>query len=467
MLDYKRYALGKLSRIGPRYLPFADVATDDVPLSRLLRLSLFQVTVGMALVLLVGTLNRVMIVELQVPASLVGIMLALPLVFAPFRAFIGFRSDTHKSAFGWRRVPFIWKGTLLQFGGFAVMPFALLVLSGYGEAVDAPFWLGHGSAAIAFLLVGAGVHMVQTVGLALATDLVREEDQPKVVGLMYVMLLLGMIVSAFVFGALLENYTPGRLIQVIQGAAVMTVVLNVIAMWKQEGRDRARAASTAPKPRFEDCWRSFIRASGAMRLLIIIALGTAGFGMADVLLEPFGGQVLAMSVAATTKLTAVMALGGLLGFAIASHMLGRGGDPSRMSAIGVVIGVPAFIAIIGTSFTGNLAVFSAATLAVGLGAGLFGHGTLTATMRAAPRDQIGLALGAWGAVQATAAGIAVAIGGVTRDAIIAMSEEGRFVAADAYMPVFAAEAVLLLAAFIVLIPLIRRKTRARRELSEA
>ena len=467
MLNVKRYSLQKLSQIAPRYLPFADVATEDVPLSRLLRLSLFQVSVGMALVLLVGTLNRVMIVELSVPASLVGIMLALPLVFAPFRALIGHRSDTHKSAFGWRRVPFIWKGTLLQFGGFAVMPFALLVLSGYGQAVDAPVWLGHGSAALAFLLVGAGVHMVQTVGLALATDLVKEEDQPNVVGLMYVMLLLGMIVSAFVFGALLENYSPGRLIQVIQGAAVLTVLLNVVAMWKQEGRDRARAASTAPQPRFHECWNAFISAGGAVRLLVIIALGTAGFGMADVLLEPYGGQVLTMSVAATTKLTAVMALGGLVGFGVASRVLSRGGDPSRMSATGVMIGVPAFLAIIATSYIDNVVLFAIATLAVGLGAGLFGHGTLTATMRTAPRDQIGLALGAWGAVQATAAGLAIAIGGVVRDTIIAMSEKGTFAPADAYVPVFAAEAVLLAAALIVLVPLIRRKTRDRRTLSEA
>src|SRR5437588_9934258 len=91
--------------LGPRYLPFADAATPDLPLSRLLRLSLFQVSVGMSLVLLIGTLNRVMIVELGVPASLVGIMLSLPLIFAPFRAVIGFRSDTHRSELGWKRVP--------------------------------------------------------------------------------------------------------------------------------------------------------------------------------------------------------------------------------------------------------------------------------------------------------------------------------------------------------------------------
>ncbi len=80
-------------------------------------------------------------------------------------------------------------------------------------------------AAVAFLLVGAGVHITQTVGLALANDLVKEESQPKVVGLMYVMMLVGMIASALIFGELLSEYSPGRLIQVIQGAAIVIMVL--------------------------------------------------------------------------------------------------------------------------------------------------------------------------------------------------------------------------------------------------
>ena len=126
-------------RLGPRFLPFADAATPELPLGRLLRLSLFQVSVGMAVVLLIGTLNRVMIVELGVPAWLVAVMISLPLVFAPFRALIGFRSDTHRSVLGWRRVPYIWMGTLLQFGGLAIMPFALIVLSG---DTTGPLWIG-------------------------------------------------------------------------------------------------------------------------------------------------------------------------------------------------------------------------------------------------------------------------------------------------------------------------------------
>ena len=459
MFDYRRIVLHRLATIGPRYLPFADVASDRVPLSRLLRLSLFQVTVGMALVLLVGTLNRVMIVELSVPASLVGTMLALPIIFAPFRALIGFKSDTYKSALGLRRLPYIWKGTLYQFGGFAIMPFALLVLSGYGEAFDAPRWIGCSSAGLSFLLVGAGVHMVQTVGLALATDLVDEANQPKVVGLMYVMLLFGMVLSAIIYGTMLESYSPGRLIQVIQGTAVVTVALNFLAMWKQEARDRVRAQAmaSAPDTSFRDAWAQLMQNAGMLRLLIVIALGTFGFGMADVLLEPYGGEALGLSVASTTKLTALLAGGTLLGFGIASRTLSNGGMPSVTSMTGALIGIPGFAAIIFSAYGGGTAAFLAGTLMIGIGAGLFGHSTLTATMRAAPKDKVGLALGAWGSVQATAAGIGMALAGWVRDLIVALPADGNGLSVETpYNVVFSMEMAFLVMAVLILYPLAGR-----------
>ncbi|WP_319638903.1 PucC family protein [Rhodobacter sp. Har01] len=453
--------MNKLATVSLSWMPFAEVASAEIPLSRLLRLSLFQVTVGMAMVLLAGTLNRVMIVELDVPASLVGGMLALPLLFAPFRALIGFRSDVLQTALGWRRVPYIWKGTMLQFGGFAIMPWALLVLSRQGYAAEAPIWLGLGSAALAFLLVGAGMHIVQTVGLALATDLVPERDQPKVVGLMYVMLLLGMIFSAWIYGVLLENYSPGRLVQVIQGSAVVTMILNVVAMWKQEARDRARglAKVAAANADFSGSLASFVAVRGVRWLLVMIALGTAGFGMADVLMEPFGGQVLLMSIAQTTKLTVVLALGTLVGFVGASRWLANGRAPLGVAFAGALVGAPAFVAVIVSASALSVWMFTAATFAAGLGAGLFGHGTLTMTIRLAPKQQIGLALGVWGAVQTTSAGLAIAAGGVLRDAMLSSGSRGAD-AASPYVAVFTVEAVLLVAALLVAVPLWRSGRKA-------
>ncbi|MEI6159842.1 MAG: PucC family protein [Roseococcus sp.] len=443
--------------LGSRFMPFADAATPEMPLSRLLRLSLFQVSVGMALVLLIGTLNRVMIVELSVPASLVAIMLSLPLVFAPFRALIGFRSDTHRSFLGWRRVPFMWSGTLIQFGGLAIMPFALLVLAGEGEAADAPRWIGLAGAGLAFLMVGAGLHTTQTVGLALATDLAPPESQPKIVGLMYVMLLVGMIGSAIIFGALLADFTPGKLIQVIQGSAVVTMALNLIALWKQEARNPARTAFHIPQPSFRESWGSFIEGDQALRRLMALGLGTMAFSMQDVLLEPYGGQILKLSVSATTTLTAMLAFGGLVGFSYASRVLSRGTDPFRMASNGVLFGMPGFALVILAAPFHAPALFAVGVLLIGFGGGLFSHGTLTATMNLAPRDQVGLALGAWGAVQATAGGVAMALGGVMRDVVTGWAGPKGNGPMLGYASVYAVEIVLLLAALLVMMPLLRRR----------
>ncbi len=444
-----------IAALGPRFLPFADAASPDLPLARLLRLSLFQVSVGMALVLLVGTLNRVMIVEMKVPAALVSIMVALPLLFAPLRALIGFRSDHHRSELGWRRVPYIWMGTLLQFGGLAIMPFALLVLARAGASASAPAWVGHAAAAIAFLLVGAGLHTVQTTGLALATDLAPREDHPKVVGFMYSMLLIGTIGSAFIFGEALSEYSPGRLVQVIQACAVFTLVLNVIAIWKQEARSRDRKPRAAREddPDFSTAWQALKVRDRALRRLAALALGTMAFTMEDVLLEPYGGEILGLSVSTTTFLTATLALGGLIGFAWASRVLGRGGDPWRMASGGAWVGLPAFAAVIAAAPLMSPWLFVAGTFFIGFGGGLFGHGTLTSTMQMAPPEQAGLALGAWGAVQATAGGLAMGLGGILRDVIASFSSS-----LAGYEAVYVLEGLLLIGTLMLMAPLLRPAT---------
>ena len=448
--------------LGPRFLPFADVATPELPLGRLLRLSLFQVSVGMAAVLLIGTLNRVMIVELGVPAWLVALMVSLPLIFAPFRTLVGFRSDTHCSLLGWKRVPYIWMGTLLQFGGLAIMPFALLVLSG---DTHGPIVIGQIGAGLAFLLVGAGLHTTQTVGLALATDLAPAESQPRVVGLMYVMLLLGMVVSALAFGAALAHFSQIRLIQVIQGAALATMILNLIALWKQEARAPSRTSPKLARSTFGDAWRAFRTDAQVTRRLVAVGLGTAAFSMEDILLEPYGGQILHLTVGSTTALTALLAVGGLVGFALASRWLANGFDPFRMAAFGALAGLLAFASVIFSAPLQSVALFGIGTALIGFGAGLFGHGTLTATMASAPAGQTGLALGAWGAVQASCAGIAIALGGAIRDGVTHLAEQGLLGVAmndpaTGYSVVYHIELYLLFATLIALGPLVRKNRDA-------
>ena len=452
-------------RLGPRYLPFADAASDQLPLGRLLRLSLFQVSVGMALVLLTGTLNRVMIVELGVPAGLVATMVALPVLFAPFRALIGFRSDTHRSALGWRRVPFIWFGTLLQFGGLAIMPFALLVLS--ADQLHGPEEVRYIGAALAFLLVGAGLHTTQTAGLALATDLAPAESRPRVVALLYVMLLLGMVASAFIFGMLLGDFDPGRLIQIIQAAAVVTVLLNIVALWKQEVRAPERTRKDLPRPSFTEAWRDIQDGGRTKRLLIAVFLGTAGFCMQDILLEPYGGEVLGLNVGATTLLTAILAGGSLFGFALAARALTRGTDPFRLAALGCLTGIFAFAAVIFAAPLESAGLFRVGTAMIGFGGGLLAVGTLTAAMAIADSERSGngLALGAWGAVQATAAGGGIALGGLLRDLVSELAAAGHLGAGLSspdigYSVVYHLEILLLFAALVAIGPLVRSRASA-------
>ena len=442
--------------VGVGLLPFADAATAELPLGRLLRLSLFQVTVGMAAVLLIGTLNRVMIVELGLPAWVVAVMISLPLVFAPFRMLVGHRSDIHKSVLGWKRVPYIWFGTLLQFGGLAIMPFALILLSGDSHG---PPIVGQAGAALAFLLTGAGLHTVQTSGLALATDLAPERARPKVVALLCAMLLVGSVGAAVGFGFLLHPFSELRLVKVVQGAGLLTMVLNGIALWKQEARDPNRAAP-ALTPSFRERWAAYTSTGRAGRRLLAIGMGTMAFSMQDVLLEPYGGRVLHLSVSATTSLTALLAIGGGTGLWLAARALAKGSDPYRVSGFGALAGLAAFACVILAAPMASAGLFAAGVGLVGFGAGLFAHGTLTASMNMAQKDATGLALGAWGAVQAMAAGVAIATGGLLSDAVGAFARSGGLGAvlqtsATGYSAVYALEIVLLFGTLIALGPLAR------------
>lgn len=446
------------NKLGLGWLPIADVVSEELPLTRLLRLALFQVSVGMAVALVVGTLNRVMIVELGVSARLVAIMVALPLVFAPARALIGFRSDNHQSLLGWRRTPYLWFGTMLQFGGLAMMPFALLLLSGAGGGHSAP-WAGSFAASVAFLLTGAGLHTTQTVGLALATDIAPERSRPQVVAVLCAMLLLGVLISAVLFGILLSHFTVQKLIQVIQGAALMTMILNGVALWKQEPR-RALSGIVETTTSFRESMAALMAEPQARRRLAAVALGTIAFSLQDVLLEPYGGQVLGLPVAATTALTALLAVGGLCGFAVGGWLLYRRADQHRVAAIGVIVGLLAFSCVIFAAPMAAPGLFAMGTALIGCGAALFLVGTLASAVDSSGKTRVGLKLGSWGAVQAFAAGTAIAGGGLLHDSVAHLALSGALgttvvSSATGYQAVYGLEMIILFATLIVLGPLVR------------
>jgi BCD family chlorophyll transporter-like MFS transporter len=269
-----------------------------------------------------------------------------------------------------------------------------------------------------------------------------------------------MLGSALAYGFLLANFSPQRLIQVIQGSAVLTMALNIISMWKQEARNPGRLAEAPTRRSFRQSWATFRSDRRTGRLLIAIALGAAAFSMQDILLEPYGGQVLNLSVGATTALTALMSAGTLTGFALAARLLGKGMDPHRLAATGALVGIVAFSCVIFSAPFDSAALFRVGTTLIGLGSGLFSVGLLIAAMDLAEISDSGVALGAWGAVQATSAGVGLTLGGLIRDGVGRMAMAGDLgdalaLTSTGYSVVYHLEILLLFCALAAVGPLVR------------
>ena len=403
-------------KISKNILPFSDAGSTNFSLFQLLRLSLFQISVGMATVMLAGTLNRVMIVELLVPASLVAVMIAIPVLIAPLRTFYGHKSDTYKSFIGWKRIPYMWFGSLFQFGGLAIMPFAIIILS--GDQTVGPSWAGEVLVAIAFLFTGIGMHITQTVGLALAADRATKENRPRVVALLYFMFLFGMGISAVVIGILLADFSKLRLIQVVQGSAVLTLILNLVAVWRQE-QIIINNQKNDKSEKFFLSWKKFISDRKTNSLIWVVFWGTLAFSMQDVLLEPYGGQILGLSVSETTNLTGVWALGALLGLALAANNSKKTVSSVSNAMTALLIGIVGFSAIIFSSPMQFPFLYFLGTLFIGFGTGLFSVSLLIIAMALSSKTNLGsgFILGSWGAAQAIGAGLGIAVGGILRDVV--------------------------------------------------
>jgi BCD family chlorophyll transporter-like MFS transporter len=203
-----------------------------------------------------------------------------------------------------------------------------------------------------------------------------------------------------------------------------------------------------------------------VRLLAATAIGTAAFSMQDVLLEPYGGSLLGMSVSQTTILTALTAAGALLGLYFAGLWLARGMNACRLAALGALAGVPALVAI---SVAGAFAapwLLRAGALLIGFGGGLFIVGTLTAAVRLPSTGHEGLAVGAWGAAQATAAGLGIGLGGAIKDIFADIASTGAMGVSlqspwASYGVVYQIEIVLLFVTLAVIGPLARYGSEAR------
>lgn len=421
---------------------------------RLLRLSLFQLGLGFSVVVFNGAFNRVLIAEEQIPAGVVGWLLSLGLFVAPIRALMGFMSDREKRTFGYRRFPYAWFGTVFIFLALSSAPFSLLLLSKASELNShVPFPVGFGMSTFIFLLYAVGLHIGQTGYLAMVTDLTPQRERSRAMAYLWVTFIIGQIISAFIVSAWLEDYHPSKLVQVMQTGAVVFFVLAVAAIWGQEKpielEDDIDDFSSKVWTLFEDRRMRWFFAT--------LFIGTLGLTAQDVLLEPYGGQVLGMAVSETARLTAVWGIGMLTAMLIAWRVIPRLESPLPVTLVASLLGMAGFGLISSASLSKQVLPFVAGTFTVGVASGLFLISTLSWVVGLANVKTAGLYVGMWGLVQTTASGVGALGGSNLRDLVIRTT--GNI--AQSYTTVYVAEMALLAVTLLLFVFVPRELLAAR------
>ncbi len=410
------------------------------------RLGLIQFGIGLSIAPISGTLNRVLITDLKIPAAAVGFLIALHYFVSPIRVMIGYRSDKARAEGVWR-TPYVVLGVMLTYGGLACAPFALIILSGEGLLT---FWPALLICTLIFAAYGAGINIVETIYLALVSDITPPKSRAKVITVLWVMLVLGTVVSAVIVSGMLVDYSHKRLIQVMQGSAIVFVILTVIALRGQERlrRDGSIISRTETTRVRMGLWQSI----GSLRehyvvqwLFAVIFIATIAFATHDVLLEPYGGEVLGMSVSSTMQLTALWGAMTIVGVVGAGVLLWQKVAPSLLISMGCVVGLAGFGVISYASEAMAVSVFQVGVGLVSMGRGLFIVGSVILVMSQADISHAGLFLGIWGIVQALAQGFGVIGGGLLRDVQQSLTGSVALGYTSVYMTSFMLLAVVVLA----------------------
>ncbi|MGD8623957.1 MAG: BCD family MFS transporter [Anaerolineae bacterium] len=408
-------------------------------LHKTLRIALYQFWLGGVSVLMLGTLNRVLRIEMGLDLALVGLLLGgahylAALVSIP----IGYRSDTHPYL-GYHRLPYIVAGTLLAVASVVSAPFVAIFVA------QDPTPLRLGLAFLFFFVEGLGVNVGATTYLALVTDRTTEQERGRVVSIIWTTMMFGILAAALGGAAYLEAYSFRRLVSLFALAAGLVVLLSVVALWGLERRRSTPAAGGTPPLRAA---LHVLRRSRQTRIFFtFILLGLFFHFLQDVILEPFGGEVLGLSVRQTTLFNAYSMIGVitglLLGGSVAIPRLGK----KRVAAAGNVIAVLAFALLVFVALRRDPGPVALAIGLMGLGTGAFTVGGVSLMMDLTVAGQAGLFVGAWTLAQALAKFGSSVLSGAIHDLVLATGAGSHV----AYAAIFGIEAVgmLLVTALLV------------------
>jgi MFS transporter, BCD family, chlorophyll transporter len=422
-------------------------------LRKRIQLGLIHVAFAITLVPINSTLNRVMIKELGLAATLVAALSVLPYLLSPIQVAIGSFSDRHP-IFGYRRSPYILIGLLLSVTSLAVSPQVAFLL-------DTNFPLGLVLGLFAFGAWGMGFNLATVSYFSLATEESGEKGRGRTIAVMFFMMIVSIIFTAIILSRLLETYSPDVLTQSFRLISLIALGLGLIGLIKVEKRHSA-PLNTSDQYTWGTMYK-IIWENRQARLFFwyLIILLAALLGQ-DVLLEPFGAEAFDMSVQETTRITAIWGVCVLVALLI-SGLLENKVSKKTIAFWGGIGALLGFILIIAGPFVGGLAVFFLGVVFLGLGTGLSTVSNLSLMLDMTTATSVGLYIGAWGMANAFSRLTGNLLSGALRDLITQFS--GNLIAG--YVVVFITLAGFLLISLLMLrqINVQRFRDQAENELS--
>jgi BCD family chlorophyll transporter-like MFS transporter len=401
------------------------------------QLGLIHVAVAMTLVPINSTLNRVMIKELAISATVVAILASLPYLFSPIQVAIGSYSDRHP-IFGFRRTPYILVGLILCVIGVIVSPQVAFLMA-------ENFPLGLLAGILAFGAWGMGYNLSAVSYLSLASELSGENERGKTIATMWFMMIASIIVTAIGLSRMVDPYTPEALIRAFGVVAAFALFLGLLGLIKLEPRSN-RLSQSASEAYTVKQMTSAITANPVARVFFIyLLLLLAAILGQDVLLEPFGAEAFGMTVTQTTRITSLWGTFVLLAILVAGALEGRASKRlvAQLGNTGALLG---FIVIVVSGILLNKTVFYTGVTLLGIGTGLSTVSNLSLMFDLTIPGMVGLYIGAWGFSNALSRLTGSILGGVIRDVVTQLTSN----ALSGYLVVFSIEALMLVVATIML-----------------
>lgn len=402
------------------------------------QLALIHVAVAMTLVPVNSTLNRVMIKELAISATLVAVLASLPYLFSPLQMVIGSYSDRHP-LFGYRRSPYIALGLGLCVLGVILAPPAVFLMSTIPAA-------GLLLSVLAFGAWGMGFNVASVSYLSLASELSGEKGRSRTISIMWFVMIIGIIITAATLSRLLNEYTHQTLETAFVIVGLVSLALGLLGLVGLEPRHTSQAG--LPETPQRNSWRALIQnvlgnkvARYFFFYLIIMLAAILG---QDVLLEPYGGEAFDLPVSATTRITSIWG-GCVLVTLLAAGWLERRIDRRSVARLGAIIAILGFLIIAGSGLVGQKNVFYTGVVLLGLGTGFATVSNLS-LMLDMTTAQVGLYIGAWGMADAIARLLGTVMSGIVRDLVSYLTQSALF----GYITVFVIEALLLAVSLVML-----------------